>query len=520
MGPKHVGVKCSQRFFKDLTAANTVVEGTAAAKLQYKLSLRFKLTNAGNAQYSFKVYDKNKNVLIDSLNESAEGGELTFKTQLLMDYFFEEEQSIIIEINKHKGSHRSTTQIPTTLGCIVGSRKNTLVKKLDDGFIETLHVTAVQFKDEKKYLIIEFELDKVIDFTIPKNRLYYIINKSSGQLYQSETVSAKGTFAPIRIPFHLIDGDFQIEFYNSKGRATHIINTSLSTIESLKNKSFTVPLSHRRNINLTHKSRIKQEHSFIEYLQNGVQIGLAVAIDFTGSNGHPNDTRSLHHISPNQPNAYERAIMSCGNIIAYYDYDQMFPVFGFGAVLPNETEANMCFNINGTPDPHICTINAILETYRNVIFQLTFSGPTNFGDILRNTIRMIKNENNSLKYSVLLILTDGMICDMNDTIDLIVEASNLPLSIVIVGIGNANFANMVQLDADEGVLEASNGQKAKRDLVQFVPFSQFEGNGEALAKEVLREIPKQIVDYYEMVGIYPQAAPAPSTTTTTTTTTA
>ena len=516
MGPKHVGVKCSQRFFKDLTAANTVVEGTAAAKLQYKLSLRFKLTNAGNAQYSFKVYDKFKNVLIDSLNESADGGELSFKTQLLMDYFFEQEQSIIIEINKHKGSHRSTTQIPTTLGCIVGSCKNTLVKKLDDGFIETLHVTAVQFKDEKKYLIIEFELDKVIDFTIPKNRLYYIINKGS-QLYQSETVSAKGTFAPIRIPFHLIDGDFQIEFYNSKGRATHIINTSLSTIESLKNTSFTVPLSHRRNINLTHKSIIKQEYSFIEYLQHGVQIGLTVAIDFTGSNGHPNDAKSLHYIAPNKPNAYERAIMSCGNIIAYYDYDQMFPVFGFGAVLPNETEANMCFNINGTPDPHICTINSILETYRNVVFQLTFSGPTNFGDILRTTIRMIKSENNSLKYSVLLILTDGMICDMSETIDLIVEASKLPLSIVIVGIGNANFANMVQLDADDGLLEASNGEKAKRDLVQFVPFSQFEGNGEALAKEVLREIPKQIVEYYEMVGIYPQPAPAPSTTSTTTT---
>ena len=512
MGPKHVGVKSSQRYFKDLTAANTVVEGTAAAKLQYKLRLTFKLTNAGNAEYSFKVYDKSRNALVESNRESPEGGgELTFKTLLLMEYFFEMEQPIVIELNKYKGSHRSTVEIPTTLGCIVGSRKNTLVKKLEDGFTETLHVIASQFKDEKKYLIIEFELDKVIDFTIPKNRLYYIINKTS-QLYQSETVSAQGTFAPIRIPVALIDGDFQIEFYNSKGRATHIINTSLATIESLKNKHFTVPLSHRRNINLTHKSRIKKEYSFIEYLQSGVQIGLGVAIDFTGSNGHPKDTRSLHYISPNQPNAYERAIMSCGNIIAYYDYDQMFPVFGFGAVLPGETEANMCFNINGTPNPHIYTINAILETYRNIIFQITFSGPTNFGDILQNTINMIKSENNSLKYSVLLMLTDGMICDMNETIDLIVEASKLPLSIVIVGIGNANFANMIELDSDDGVLEASNGEKAKRDLVQFVPFSKFEGKGEELAREVLREIPKQIVEYYEMVGIYPQPVQEPSTT--------
>ena len=452
-------------------------------------------------------------VIESSQEQYPEGGELTFKTILLMEYLFEMEQPLVIVINKTKGGHCSTAEIPTTLGCIVGSRRSTLVKKLENGFIETLHVTATQFKDEKKYLIIEFELDKVIDFKIPKNRLYYIIHKN-GQLYQSETVSAQGTFAPIRIPIALIDGDFQIEFYNSKGRATHIINTSTSIIEGLMNQQFTVPLSHRRNLNIRHKSKIRKEHSFIEYLQSGVQIGLGVAIDFTGSNGHPKDSKSLHFISPNQPNAYERAIMSCGNIIAYYDYDQLFPVFGFGAVLPGQKETNMCFNLNGTPDPHIYTINAILEAYRKMIFQVTFSGPTYFAEILRTVIRMIKSENNSLKYTVLLILTDGMICDMEDTISLIVEASRLPLSIVIVGIGNADFQNMVELDSDDGLLESKNGKRAIRDLVQFVPFAKFEGNGEELAKEVLKEIPGQIVEYYEMVGIYPNPAPAPTAPTT------
>ena len=35
-----------------------------------------------------------------------------------------------------------------------------------------------------------------------------------------------------------------------------------------------------------------------------------------------------------------------------------------------------------------------------------------------------------------------MISDMNKTIDRIVEASKLPLSIVIVGVGQADFTNM------------------------------------------------------------------------------
>ena len=49
---------------------------------------------------------------------------------------------------------------------------------------------------------------------------------------------------------------------------------------------------------------------------------------------------------------------------------------------------------------------------------------------------------------MLLILTDGEITDMEDTIKAIVDASFLPMSIIIVGVGNADFSNMEILDAD------------------------------------------------------------------------
>lgn len=38
---------------------------------------------------------------------------------------------------------------------------------------------------------------------------------------------------------------------------------------------------------------------------------------------------------------------------------------------------------------------------------------------------------------------DGVISDMGRTVDRIVHASRLPLSIVIVGVGGADFSNMV-----------------------------------------------------------------------------
>lgn len=43
---------------------------------------------------------------------------------------------------------------------------------------------------------------------------------------------------------------------------------------------------------------------------------------------------------------------------------------------------------------------------------------------------------------MLLILTDGCIMDMADTTRAIVEASHLPFSILIVGVGEADFAAM------------------------------------------------------------------------------
>jgi copine 1/2/3 len=57
-----------------------------------------------------------------------------------------------------------------------------------------------------------------------------------------------------------------------------------------------------------------------------------------------------------------------------------------------------------------------------------------------------------LKYHVLLILTDGAISDFPSTKSEIVELSSLPCSIIIVGVGAADFSAMEELDGDGGVL--------------------------------------------------------------------
>jgi hypothetical protein len=104
---------------------------------------------------------------------------------------------------------------------------------------------------------------------------------------------------------------------------------------------------------------------------------------------------------------------------------------------------------------------------------------------------------------VLLIITDGEISDINDTIGEIVDSSYLPMSIVIVGVGQADFSKMDQLDSDTQLLRYGH-KEAERDIVQFVPFREFKQRTNAeLAAAVLAEIPDQFIQYMSKHRIAP-----------------
>lgn len=60
----------------------------------------------------------------------------------------------------------------------------------------------------------------------------------------------------------------------------------------------------------------------------------------------------------------------------------------------------------------------------------------------RPTLQLAAPPSSHLRYFVLLILTDGCIMDMQNTLTALVNASGLPLSLLIVGVGNEDFAAM------------------------------------------------------------------------------
>ena len=106
--------------------------------------------------------------------------------------------------------------------------------------------------------------------------------------------------------------------------------------------------------------------TFEKFIKEG-QINLDIVIDYTKSNGNPAETNSLHYNNENIENDYEKAIKSCGDIIAYYDSDQLFLVIGFGGIPEGQTETSHCFNINfSKDDPNIHSV--LFPLINNKIF--------------------------------------------------------------------------------------------------------------------------------------------------------
>ena len=238
-----------------------------------------------------------------------------------------------------------------------------------------------------------------------------------------------------------------------------------------------------------------------------MEINLTVAIDFTLSNESPKKESSLHYLGAKKT-IYEKAIKSCGDIVGHFDFDQKFPAYGFGGKFFGEPEVSHCFPLNGKMEnPEIKGIEGILKAYRNVLVNSELSQPTYFHFIIDKLNEIVKKEVKEKKsiYNILMILTDGIIDDMNETIDSLVESSFLPISVIIIGIGNADFSVMNKLDADDNPLYDKNDRKADRDLVQFVPFINFQNDGQKLAEQVLEEVPRQIVEYYQLKNKKPKA---------------
>ena len=380
---------------------------------------------------------------------------------------------------------------------------------------------------KKEISIFHFSITLNNDiFKIQKNleKIFYVLKnikdkKAKRPVYKSHEYdfefNKKKQLALISLDTDILCDNIFFELYSLSidedtfiGCTSFTINQLKSALNEDKEKSIDIESDNYGKlgilkINYNYTKKI----SFEQFVKKG-QINLEIAIDYTLSNGDPNEPDSLHYMNGEKRNDYEEAIKSCGDIIAYYDSDELFPVYGFGGIPQGSEEVSHCFNINFNKDnPNIKGIDNVLKIYKESLKKIEFYGPTYFSPVIKKVVGKIKddlkNRPEKNNYYFLMILTDGMINDYKETVDNIVDASNLPLSIVIIGVGDKDFEIMNKLDGDEEPLINSHEELRKRDIVQFVEFNKYKNSihsGTDLSEEVLKEIPRQVEEYYQICG--------------------
>ena len=463
------------------------------------IKLEFTIENIEkNHRYQIKVNFKGENSF-KTEKVLSQMPIITFNTCYIGDYYFERQQLLNISLEKdevHKGS------INISLGGIVGSIGSVYKGMIND---VTIKIAAQGINQVASFVSCRFEAkhsSQINNFRQAEDKIHFLITSGAKKIYSSESIKSNGVFNIVNIPADLLSKGFGVQFFDGYQDPITYKDENIQQFCIPKNEIYLGITANNKRINIYNKSIFFKNVNFIDYIKAGIKIKLSIGIDYTSSNGLPNEPKSLHYLGDHM-NDYEQAIEACGTIVAYYDYNQKFPVYGYGALINGQGDVNMCFKVNFKQDPEIHTIDNVLKEYRNSFQFLQLAGPTNFYPLIKRVVDNIRHDNNSLIYHILLILTDGIINDLGQTIDILVEGSFLPLSVIIIGIGNDNFEEMVVLDGDDNPLIDSNGVKRMRDLVQFVPFNRFKNNPTKLAEEVLEEVPRQVIEYYAMNKLYP-----------------
>uniref|UniRef100_A0AAR2JMJ7 C2 domain-containing protein n=1 Tax=Pygocentrus nattereri TaxID=42514 RepID=A0AAR2JMJ7_PYGNA len=467
-----------------------------------------------------------------------------FVRKYILDYFFEEKQNLRFDIydidskSPDLAKHDFLGQTFCTLGEIVGSPASRLEKPLGlNGPCSkpplwklgipgkkcgAIILTAEELGNCRDCVTMQFcanKLDKK-DFFGRSDpfMVFYRSNEDGTFTICHKTEVVKNTLNPVWKPFSipvraLCNGDYdrsiKVEIYDWDRDGSHDFIGEFTT--SYRELSRGQSQFNVYEVTLLSFS-VEAEHTFLDYIKAGKTLFFIIL--FSAFEGNPSQSTSLHYMNPYQMNAYAMALKAVGEIIQDYDSDKMFPALGFGAKLPPDGRVSHEFPLNGNVDNPYCNgMEGILEAYHQSLKTVQLYGPTNFAPVINHVARYAAAVEDGSQYFVLLIITDGVISDMAQTKEAIVNAAKLPMSIIIVGVGQAEFDAMVELDGDD-IRISSRGKLAERDIVQFVPFRDYmdrTGNHvlsmARLAKDVLAEIPDQLISYMKSRGIKPNQTP-------------
>jgi len=233
---------------------------------------------------------------------------------------------------------------------------------------------------------------------------------------------------------------------------------------------------------------ITSMNAFIDYVR-GSSIGLKssqllIFVDCTKSNemcktfkskstGLP---RSLHDtLDPGDPNPYQITIKILGKRLEQFDDDKLVPLYGFGDRITKEKyvfpydQYDKARELEKTPEKvkdlicnPSCGVDAVLDLYLSVhgrtcdckagpfskeeivhvesCTRIKLQGGTSFAPAIRKAVELVKEKR---EFTLCLIIADGCVSPncLLDSEQAVLEASEYPISIVTIGVGDGEPHN-------------------------------------------------------------------------------
>ncbi|CAL6013244.1 Copine_I [Hexamita inflata] len=244
------------------------------------------------------------------------------------------------------------------------------------------------------------------------------------------------------------------------------------------------------------KRKSNKENHFKSYeefksalIQSGYQKSQIIfAIDFSSSNatsGKYHYKEGMHNIKKFTQTPYERAILCLQPLFDDLDVDSKIPCFIFGDTETRDQSVRPL-----SDDIYLNGVQEVIKNYRQVCQRITMHGPTTLKPIISEAIKIMQYNKNILH--ILVILTDGEVSNPEIDAEYIIKASEYPLSIVTVGLGDGPFDDFEKFD--------DRLRKRKFDNFNFVDYTELESNlkdaeilQEKILVQLLHELPEQLI---------------------------
>jgi hypothetical protein len=173
-----------------------------------------------------------------------------------------------------------------------------------------------------------------------------------------------------------------------------------------------------------------------------------IGIDFSLANLTFDETNYCNHTMKG-PNDYADCLQSVQKGFNYFSRFTL--AYGFGARTFLDDDGPACNLFTLTGDFMTPCVDNIVDNYRSTLKNVKLSLPVMYKNILQIVCDLAQDELGSdssgdpledirkvKNYYVLTLLMAGMIDDFKDSLDEMLRAANLPISIIVVKIGKNN----------------------------------------------------------------------------------